>query len=55
MWREGANNAPALRQAQIGIARVENNIANRLAAVPGVTSVGFAKSSPGEGIEPAGI
>jgi len=33
--------------------RVENNIADRLAAVPGVDSVGFARNVPMDGIEPA--
>jgi predicted permease len=32
--------------------RVENNIADKLAAIPGVTSVGFARMAPMEGIEP---
>ena len=34
-------------------ARVENSIADRLAAIPGVTSVGFARSVPMDGIDPA--
>lgn len=33
--------------------RVENNIADRLAAIPGVNSVGFSRSVPMDGIEPA--
>ncbi len=33
--------------------RVENNIADRLAAIPGVDSVGFARNVPMDGIEPA--
>jgi predicted permease len=34
-------------------ARIENNIANKLAAIPGVGSVGFARSVPMDGIDPA--
>lgn len=34
------------------VTRVENSIADRLAAIPGVTSVGFASAVPMEGIEP---
>ncbi len=34
------------------VARVENNIADKLASIPGVTSVGFAASAPMEGVEP---
>jgi predicted permease len=33
--------------------RVENNIADRLAAIPGVDSVGFARNVPMDGIDPA--
>jgi predicted permease len=33
--------------------RVENNIADRLAAIPGVDSVGFAQNVPMDGIDPA--
>jgi predicted permease len=33
------------------VARVENNIAEKLAAIPGVTSAGFAAASPMEGVE----
>lgn len=33
--------------------RMENNIADKLAAVPGVSSVGFARSVPMDGLEPA--
>jgi hypothetical protein len=33
--------------------RVENNLADRLAAIPGVDSVGFARNVPMDGIEPA--
>ena len=33
--------------------RVENNIADKLAAIPGVASVGFARSVPMDGLEPA--
>ncbi len=35
------------------VARVENNIADKLASIPGVTSVGFAGSAPMEGVEPS--
>jgi predicted permease len=34
------------------VTRIQNDIADRLAALPGVTSVGFARSMPMEGIEP---
>jgi predicted permease len=34
------------------VARVENNIAEKLASIPGVTSVGFAAFVPMEGVEP---
>jgi predicted permease len=34
------------------VTRIQNNIVDRLAAVPGVTSVGFAAAAPMEGIEP---
>jgi predicted permease len=34
------------------VTRMQNNIADKLAAIPGVTSVGFASSMPMEGIEP---
>ena len=33
------------------VTRIQNNIADKLAAIPGVTSVGFASSAPMEGIE----
>ncbi len=33
------------------VTRIQNNIADRLAAIPGVTSVGFASAMPMEGIE----
>jgi predicted permease len=33
--------------------RVENNIADRLVAIPGVNSVGFARNVPMDGIDPA--
>jgi predicted permease len=33
--------------------RIENNIADKLAAIPGVTSVGFARSVPMDGIDPS--
>jgi predicted permease len=34
------------------VTRIQNNIADKLAAIPGVTSVGFASAMPMEGIEP---
>jgi predicted permease len=34
------------------VTRLQNNIADKLAAIPGVTSVGFASAMPMEGIEP---
>jgi predicted permease len=34
------------------VMRIQNNILNRLSAIPGVTSVGFASAVPMEGIEP---
>jgi len=34
------------------VTRMQNNIADKLAAIPGVTSVGFASAMPMEGIEP---
>jgi predicted permease len=34
------------------VTRIENDIADKLAAIPGVTSVGFASALPMEGIEP---
>jgi predicted permease len=34
------------------VARVENNIADKLASIPGVSAVGFSGSVPMEGIEP---
>jgi predicted permease len=33
--------------------RVENNLADKLAAIPGVSSVGFARDVPMDGLEPA--
>jgi predicted permease len=33
------------------VTRIQNNIADKLAAIPGVTSVGFASAMPMEGIE----
>jgi predicted permease len=33
--------------------RIENNFADKLAAIPGVTSVGFARSVPMDGIDPS--
>jgi predicted permease len=34
------------------VTRIQNNIADKLAAIPGVTSVGFAAAVPMEGIDP---
>jgi predicted permease len=34
------------------VARIENDIADKLASIPGVTSVGFAATAPMEGAEP---
>ena len=34
------------------VTRIQNNIADKLAAIPGVTSVGFASGMPMEGVEP---
>jgi predicted permease len=34
------------------VTRIQNNIADKLATIPGVTSVGFASAMPMEGIEP---
>jgi predicted permease len=34
------------------VTRIQNDIADKLAAIPGVTSVGFASAMPMEGIEP---
>jgi predicted permease len=34
------------------VTHIENNIADKLAAIPGVTSVGFASAVPMEGIDP---
>ena len=34
------------------VTRMQNDIADKLAAIPGVTSVGFASAMPMEGIEP---
>jgi predicted permease len=34
------------------VTRLQNNIADKLASVPGVTSVGFASAMPMEGVEP---
>jgi predicted permease len=59
----GFANAPQLETMRISIpdslvaspqmvTRVQNNIADKLATVPGVTSVGFARAMPMEGIEP---
>jgi len=35
------------------VARIQNDIADRLGAIPGVTSVGFASEMPMEGVEPS--
>jgi predicted permease len=59
----GFKDAPSLETLQIAIpyssiadphlvTRVENNIADKLASLPGVTSVGFAGLVPMEGVEP---
>ncbi len=59
----GFTDAPSLETLQIAIpdstiadphmvTRVENNIADKLASIPGVTSVGFAGLVPMEGVEP---
>ena len=59
----GFTDAPSLETLQIAIPdstiadprmviRVENNIADKLASIPGVTSVGFAGLVPMEGVEP---
>ncbi len=36
----------------LGVTRIQNGIVERLAALPGVTSVGFASGMPMEGVEP---
>jgi predicted permease len=43
---------PALVAEPQRVTRTQNNIADKLAAIPGVTSVGFASAMPMEGIEP---
>ena len=59
----GFTDAPSLQTLQIAIpessiadprmvTRVENNIADKLASIPGVTSAGFARIVPMEGVEP---
>ncbi len=59
----GFTDAPSLQTLQIAIpessiadprmvTRVENNIADKLASIPGVTSAGFARLVPMEGVEP---
>jgi predicted permease len=59
----GFTDAPSLQTLQIAIpastiadprmaTRVENNIADKLASIPGVTSVGFARLVPMSGREP---
>ena len=46
----------AIRESSIAdprmVARVENNIADKLISIPGVTSAGFARIVPMEGVEP---
>jgi predicted permease len=37
---------------QVAVTRLQNAIADKLAAIPGVTSVGFAEGVPMEGIDP---
>jgi predicted permease len=62
MVNPGFKDAPSLETLQIAIpdssiadphvvTRVENNIADKLASIPGVTSVGFAGLVPMEGVE----
>jgi predicted permease len=59
----GFTDAPSLQTLQIAIpessiadlhmvTRVENNIADKLASLPGVTSAAFARQVPMEGVEP---
>ena len=43
---------PSLVPEPQRVTRIQNDIADRLAAIPGVTSVGFASAMPMEGIEP---
>ncbi len=43
---------PSLVAEPQRVARTQNDIAEKLAAIPGVTSVGFASAMPMEGIEP---
>ncbi|MGD1094194.1 MAG: ABC transporter permease [Bryobacteraceae bacterium] len=43
---------PSLIPEPQQVTRIQNNIADKLAAIPGVTSVGFASAMPMEGIEP---
>jgi predicted permease len=43
---------PSLVAEPQRVTRIQNNIADKLAAIPGVTSVGFASAMPMEGIEP---
>jgi predicted permease len=63
MVNPGFTDAASLETLQIAIpdsaiadpsmvTRVENNIADKLASIPGVTSVGFAGVVPMEGVEP---
>jgi predicted permease len=42
---------PALVAQSQQVTRIENNISDKLAAIPGVTSVGFASEMPMEGLE----
>jgi predicted permease len=43
---------PALVAQSQQVIRIQNNISDKLAAIPGVTSVGFASEMPMEGLEP---
>jgi predicted permease len=46
------NIPPSLVADPQRVTRIQNNIADKLAAIPGVTSVGFASAMPMEGFEP---
>ena len=43
----------ARRRSQLRVTRMQNDISDKLAAIPGVTSVGFASEMPMEGVEPS--
>jgi predicted permease len=43
---------PSLVPDKLQVTRMQNNLADRLAAIPGVTSVGFSSGLPMEGAEP---